>query len=52
MEIAASLKILWQDLEVSNVWAVSCISHKGLGHYWRTTVAQKCPTFILEKLIA
>jgi len=39
LEVAASLKILWQDLEVSNVWAVSCINHKGLGHHWRTAVA-------------
>jgi hypothetical protein len=41
LEIAASLKILWQDFEASNVRAVSCISCKGLG--------QKCPTTFLEK---
>lgn len=44
LEIAASLKIMWQDFEASNVRAVSCISRKGLG--------QKCPTSFLEKLIA
>jgi hypothetical protein len=44
LEIATSLKILWQDFEASNVRAVSCINCKGLG--------QKCPTSFLEKLIA
>jgi hypothetical protein len=32
--------------------AASCFNHKGLGHHWRTIVAQKCPTSFLEKLIA
>jgi hypothetical protein len=52
LEVAASLKILWQDLEVINVWAASCINHEGLVHHWRTALAQKCPTAFLEKLIA
>jgi hypothetical protein len=49
LEVSASLKILWQDFEASNVWALRCMHHKGLGLHWRTTVAQKCPTLFLEK---
>jgi hypothetical protein len=52
LEVVAFLKILWHDLEGSNVWAVGCINHKGLGRHWRTTVTRKCPTSFLEKLIA
>jgi hypothetical protein len=52
LEVAAFLEILWQDLEISNVSAVGCVNHKGLGCHWRTSVAQKCPMFFLEKLVA
>jgi hypothetical protein len=40
LEVAASLMIPSQDFEASNVWAVRCMNHKGLGLHWSTAVAQ------------
>jgi hypothetical protein len=52
LEIAASLKIPWQDFKASNGWAVRFMCCKVLALHQRTTLPQMFPTDYIEKLIA
>jgi hypothetical protein len=51
LEIATTLKVPWQDLKASSVWAVRFMCHKLLALCWRTTLTQKLPTDYIEKLV-